>query len=409
MRKILFVDDEPKVLQGLKRMLYSRRGKWHMEFVDSGTKALERLKQEHFQVVVSDMRMPGMDGAELLEQVRKLSPCTVRLILSGHSECDGVLRTVRPAHQYLAKPVERECLEQVIQNALDLQEMLAQASLTDLLSQMESLPALPSMFVALLDEIESEGCSLNKVGELISRDMGMTATMLKLVNSAFFGLPRKVSNPAQAVALLGMDTIKALVLSYQLFSQLGQKKLKIFSLEALWGHSLNTAGFAKAIAQHENWSRDQADKAFLTGMLHDVGKLTLITVADQVYEEVVTRVRRGQGPLHELEKAVLGTTHAAVGAYLLGLWGFEMSIIHAIGSHHSLPPPATQGLDMPALVHVANALEHELVVIHPDYQRQKVDMDYLEAVGEADHVGVWREVCQDIMKRGGANAWGDPS
>ena len=390
-------------------MLYGQRGKWHMEFVDNGNKALERLKQEQFQVVVSDMRMPGMDGAELLEKIRLLSPCTVRLILSGHSECDGIMRTVRPAHQYLTKPVERECLEQVIQNALDLQEMMAQASLTDLLSQMETLPALPAMFVALLEEIESEDCDLNKVGELISRDLGLTATMLKLVNSAFFGLPRKVSKPAQAVALLGMDTIKSLALSYRLFSALSRRKLKVFSLEGLWGHSLNTAGFAKAIAQHEKWSRDQADKAFLTGMLHDVGKLTLITVADQVYEDVVTRFRRGLGPLHELEKEALGTTHAAVGAYLLGLWGFEMSVIHAIGWHHGPPPATAQDLDMLTLIQVANALEHELVKTHPEYQSQKLDMDYLDAIGVADRIEAWRNVCQEIMKRGGVNAWGDPS
>lgn len=404
MKKIMFVDDEPEILAGIRRMLRGRRKQWDMEFVEGGPAALRRIEQDSFHVIVTDMRMPMIDGAELLEKVRQISPATVRIMLSGHSEKTSIMRSVRPAHQYLAKPVEKDRLEEVLEKSLNLNDLLADNNLTALLTQVESLPALPQIFERLMAEIESDDCSLKKVGDLIGKDMGMTATILKVVNSAFFGLPRMVSDPSQAVALLGVDTIKALVLSYQLFSTRGQAKLKGFSFEQLWNHSLNTGGFAKAIAQCEGWTREKVEEAFLTGMLHDVGKLTLMTVASERYAAIVNKVRKGGGLLQEVESETLGTTHGEAGAYLLGLWGFGSDVIHAIGMHHRPRPFAGGKPDLLTVVYAANVLEHELVIIHPGYAKPRLDAEYLESMGAMDRIELWRSSCQQLIQKGEKDA-----
>ena len=404
MKRIMFVDDEPNVLSGIKRMLWNRRKQWRMEFIESGALALERLAQEQFHVLITDMRMPVMDGATLLEKVRELSPSTVRIVLSGHSGENNILRTVRPAHQYLAKPVDKEALENVIEKALTLTGVLAHPALAGLLAKVEVLPATPQVFGQLLAEMESGNCSLDKVGELIGCDMGMTVTILKLVNSAFFRLPHKVATATQAVSLLGVETIKSLVLSYQLFTSSYLNLLEPFSMARLWSHSLNTGALAKAIAQCENWDQDRVDEAFLAGMMHDVGKLTLMTVAGEHYGRVVDRVRQGEGLLHEIESIELGATHGEAGAYLLGLWGFDSSVIQAIGLHHCLRRSIGESIDLLTMIHVADGLEHEMVVINPDYRKPELDMEYLEKVGAAERVQVWTQACHELIKRRGDHA-----
>ena len=223
-KRILFVDDEPKILEGLQRTLRSMRQEWEMQFAGSGQEALECLSKEPFDVVVSDMRMPGMDGAQLLKEVMRLYPQIARIILSGHSDQEIVLKSVRIAHQYLAKPCEAETLKSVVTRTCALRELLADDAVRRMVSNMDSIPSLPSLYAEIMEEIQSPNASIQRVGKIISKDMGMTTKILQLVNSAFFGLRRHVSSPSQAVSLLGLDTIRALVLSVHIFTHFDSQK-----------------------------------------------------------------------------------------------------------------------------------------------------------------------------------------
>ena len=120
MIRVLFVDDEPRVLGGLRRMLRPMRHEWQMEFAQGGPEALDALAEQSFDVIISDMRMPGMDGGELLTEVMRRYPETVRIMLSGQSNKETVLRSVGPTHQYLAKPCDPELLKRVIARAYAL-------------------------------------------------------------------------------------------------------------------------------------------------------------------------------------------------------------------------------------------------------------------------------------------------
>lgn len=400
MKRILFVDDEPQILDGLRRMLRCKRQEWEMAFVESGQAALAELAKASFDVVVTDMRMPAMDGAELLERIRHAYPRAVRIVLSGHSEKEKIMRSVRPAHQYLVKPIEQQELLSVLQKALDLQKVIGNESLLEILGKTESLPAVPAVYAQLMEAIESEDASMETIGKIVGQDLGMTATVLKVVNSAFFGLPRAVSSVAQAVGLLGLDLIRSLVLSYQLFTSFEAKGPISFSLQGLWRHSAVTASFAKRIAQMEGADRSTLDDAFMAGVLHDVGKLPLFFYARQSYEDILGSVRAGEGLLFEVEERALGTSHAEAGAFLMGLWGMSDTVVRAIAFHHRPANWPHDGFGVLTAVHAANVLEHGLCVINKDYRRPQMDLEHLEAVGKGGRVEAWTKECQQLLGDG---------
>lgn len=400
MPRILFVDDEKQVLDGLRRMLRPLRKQWDMVFVESAADALDALGKDSFEVIVTDMRMPVMDGAELLEIMRTRYPSMVRIILSGHSEQKKIMKSVRPAHQYLAKPVGKTELVNVLHSALQLHSVLGDPCLMDILGQAESLPSMPSTYANLIDAIEDDESSLEDVGKIIEHDLGLTATMLKVVNSAFFGLPRKIASPAQAASLLGLDIIRSLVLSYNLFSTLEIKDSYHFSFDGLWRHCTAVGSMAKNIAKYENMDQAEIDEAFMAGILHDVGKLTLYHFTPKKYRKIIEAVRSGDGSIYQMESNNLNTSHAEAGAFLMGLWGLPENIVRAIAFHHLPGAWEPQEFGLHTIVHAANVFEHELHVVHKSYLIPPLATDHLQAVGAVDRVDAWRDVCQDILSEG---------
>ena len=286
-RRILFVDDEQKVLQGLKRMLHSKRREWEMAFALGGKDALEILSQSPVDVLVSDMRMPEMDGVQLLTEVRKRYPETVRIALSGHSDRGMVFKTVQLAHQYLSKPCDAEILISTVSRTCALRDILAEGSLKALVSRVEALPSLPAHYNEMMQALQSPESSSREIGRIISKDMSMTAKILKTVNSAFFGLYRKVSSPSQAVSLLGIEMVRALAMSIRIFSQFDQTRFPYISLDDLWKHSLVTGSFAKVIARAEKQDETVVATAFTGGMLHDLGKLILVMNLSGRYKDAM--------------------------------------------------------------------------------------------------------------------------
>ena len=263
-KRVLFVDDEPRLLQGLKRMLRGTRQEWELGFAASGAEALATLEQSPYDIVVSDMRMPGMDGAQLLSEVMRRYPKTVRIILSGQSDEESILRCVGKAHQFLAKPCDPDTLTSTIERASALRELLTSESLTKLISQVESLPSLPSLYMMLLEVLSKPEASLQMVADVISRDVGMMARVLQLVNSAFFGFHQHVSDPGRAVSVLGLKTIGALALSAKIFAEYKDNGAGTFDIGMMNDHSIAVAGVSRRIIRAEGGSAISVDDA-LTG------------------------------------------------------------------------------------------------------------------------------------------------
>ena len=393
MKNLLFVDDEPKVLQGLQRQLRSMRNEWNMNFIDGGQKALDFMATNPVDVIISDMVMPGMDGSQLLTEVTKRHSSTVRIVLSGHAEREAVLRLVGPAHQYLSKPCEAEELRNAIARAFSLRDLLCNDKLKQLATRVKCLPSLPALHQQLTEEFKKEDPSLERVGEIISRDIGMTTKILQLVNSAFFGLPQPINNTTEAVMYLGTSTVRSLVLSLQVFSQFDQHTCKAFSLDALAHHCWMTGVSARRVAHEERKATKMLDQCFLAGLLHDVGQLILAVGLPDEYQEVLLAAKTQNIPSWQVEQERFGANHADVGAYLLGLWGLPNPIIEAVAMHHCPAACVIQDFSPVIAVHVADAFMHERPGASTELPPPSTDMALLTTLGLADRIETWRTIC----------------
>ncbi len=404
-KKIVFVDDEPNILDGLRRMLRSLRTEYDMYFAAGGREALELMAKDRFDVVISDMRMPGMDGAQLLETIQKESPHTIRIMLSGQADEASILRTVGIVHQFLAKPCDPERLKTILVQTSALQDMLSDGRLKDLISQVGTLPSLPAVYAKLQKAIVSPEVDIAEVAEIIEQDIAMSAKVMQLVNSAFFGIYAKVSSPGRAVKLLGLETIKILVLGIEIFAQDKIPK-EIFQVDMLWSHSLMVGKVAKAIAARETEDKDIISNAFLAGILHDIGKLVLVSHLPEQYRQVIDLAREQEITLSEAEQAIFGASQSAVGAYLIGLWGFTSPIIEAIGFHHSLEKYPASSFTPALAVHAANVLYYRNRQAEIIGRVQDLHMQVLERLALQDRVEDWERICTEIMQ---TKAEGQPS
>lgn len=392
-KKILFVDDEINVLDGLRRMLRSMRHEWDMQFASSARDALALLRESPFDLIVSDMRMPEMNGVQLLSQVKECCPRTIRIILSGHADSDLTLRAVGVAHQFLSKPCDAETLIGTVVRATELRSLLSNARLEQLVTQIGALPSLPGFYSQVVEELETITPSVHKVGEIVARDISMSAKVLQIVNSAFFGLPRPITNPVEAVAHLGIEKTQLLVLSIQAFSRFEPTGAGLEPAEQLWAHSAATAALARRIAEAEQVNRRMTDEAFAAGILHDIGKLILaLTLPDEFDRSTRLAADRRLCSWHaELE--VFGSTHAAVGAYVLGLWGLPDPIVEAVAFHHRPSDIPRASFSALTAVHVADAIDLGRRGIEHSEEASAVDEACVAKMKLTHRLPLWREVC----------------
>jgi HD-like signal output (HDOD) protein len=383
MIRILFVDDEARILDGVRRSMYCMRGEWRMRFANSGTAALEELATEPADVVVSDMRMPGMDGSQLLTEVMRLYPGALRIILSGQSESESIVRATRTAHQYLSKPCDAPTLKAAISRADTLKALLTSERLAAIVGSVDTLPSPPKAYQDLLACLRDPIAKLGDVVGIIRRDVAMTAKVVKLANSGFFGIRDPVQTVERAVGLVGMDAISTLVLGQEIFDTRNPIAIPDFKIERLGRHSFETAAWARAVALHEDLPANVADAAFLAGVLHDLGRLVFATRTPPT--DAAMRADWMRETIERME-----VHHGEVGGYLLGLWGFPDAIVEAIVWHHSPSRCGATGLGLCGLLHIGDQLAH----LHEGSSSQpyppSLEVEYLQSLGLSDSWLQWQ-------------------
>lgn len=392
--RALFVDSDLQWLGALRRMLASTSQWWEARFATSVAEALAALAATPFSVVITDARLSDGSGADLLAAARERHPAVLRAVMAGRSEAAAVLRASGLAHQYLPKPCDEPALRAVLARSGAIGELLASEQLRQLLSGMHSLPIMTGSHARLLEEIRSSEPSMKAVGDIIAGDLGMTTKILQLVNSAFFGLPRRVASPGEAVRLLGLETVKALFLATSMFTFFDQHRSGLLPLNAVRNHSVNVASLARTVTRTEVEDKRAGDLALIAGLLHDIGKLLLATELYREYAAILQVAEREQVPLVEAERRVIGSSHAELGAYMLGLWGFPDNVLHAVAFHHNPQKSLTAEVGVLTAVHIANIVEHETypmnrIAVPPHY-----DSEYLAAVGVEERLPELRQAAR---------------
>jgi HD-like signal output (HDOD) protein len=386
MTRILLITGDSQEMAELKRGFRNCSFDWEISFQSSLPSP--DAKTEPCDVVVLS-EGPEISAVKALTQLSQQFPNAVRILMvkpGSQMSQDKVCL----AHQYLAKPCEPNFLNEAIDRAKFLRDLLANAKFRNLVSQVKALPTMPSIYVEVMRELRTEDPSVIKLSYLISQDPGMCAKLIQMVNSPFFGLQGNVTNPADAIFHLGMNAVKQLVLSIGILTSF-ENKPGVIAFDRLWSHSWATGALARKLAQREMLPDPVIENAFLSGLLHDVGKLVLATGLRTEYTKVQQHRWRTQVQLSQAELELLGATHAEIGAYLLGLWGLPTKLIEAVATHHRPVADKKKKFSLVTALHVADCLEQE-TRSDPQVCCSKLDMAYLAELGLVDRIEDWRKV-----------------
>jgi len=407
-KRILFVDDDQMLLDGLRRALWSMRSEWEMVFVDTPGAALELLEEKPFDAIVSDIRMPVMDGAELLERVKERYGSVVRIVLSGQSSKETLLRSIAPAHQFLSKPCNTEELKSRLHQAFAARDLLRNPALASIASRLRAIPSLPALHYELTAALEAEGTSLATIEQIVSRDAAMAAKILQLANSAFIGAHGRVSSLREAVSLIGAEMVRSLALSIHIFSRFHRNSPLTNYLPGLWEHSLAVAWLAGRIAISQNGNKAIAEESFSAGLLHEVGKIVLFAEMPNEYRRVLDCIDATTCSVRSLEMEHVGCSHEQIGAYLISIWGLPPSIVESV-EFHSLPSDSGKsGFSALTAAHCADVIASQA---DPSPLNRDVELDaaYLSSLSLLEQVPAWRDLHErylEAKEERGAESWG---
>jgi HD-like signal output (HDOD) protein len=380
MRDILFVDDDRDLLDSLKARLYKHRRDWNMNFVASGDDAIAALERQRFDLVVSDVRMPGMDGGQLLAVVKQRWPTSMRIIVSGYSDPVQAVRLTSLAHQYISKPCDGRELENIIERCFHLQDLLGQESLRKVVGRIAKLPAMPKTYGRLQAALAQPSVTAAEIGDIVNADAAIASKVLQITNSAFFRLRKPMVRIKDAVTYLGFATVRNLVLSAEIFSQWhAPKGLSEVDPERLQTHAQCAAAACKALAG----GRASPDDAWLAGLLHDIGYWILIQECPNELASALQLARVEGLPLVECERRITGATHAEIGAYLLGLWGLPYAIVEAVALHHTPTVVTPHRYDLVGALAISHSMidpDNSFAIMPPSVPDQPLNDEYLASL-----------------------------
>lgn len=385
-KNILFVDDEQMLLSSLKRRMHKLRECWNAVFVDNGYAALEAMEKHNIDVIICDLCMPGMDGVQLLKEVKRRYPHTIRLILTGRIDSEyQIVSLLTHAHRYLSKPCKLESIVNVLEELSFLDSIKIDNDLRKVITGIDTLPVLPEVLKQIKSELELDNPSVENIIRLVSMDVTLTLRLLCLANSAKAGNNDVITDISCVVKSLGMDFIRELMQSNNILTEYDANRIPDFSIGMFWEHSLRTAYLAKQLAIYDDQTITDANAIYLSGLLHDVGKLLLATNYYSTYNSILDSVRKKRIRVFEAECEHFHTTHAEVGAYYIGLLGIRPEIVQAISLHHD-HQSLTGEPDIHFFVYASNYLDHKLFTIHSGYTVREDDLTRFKALGLGDRM-----------------------
>lgn len=347
MRRMLFVDDEPSVLEAQRRVWRAYRDQWHIETAEGGAAALQLLKTSQFDVVVSDARMPGIAGEAVLRASKTLQPDAIRIVLSGQIDRHAGAGLSAVAHQFLVKPTSALAILAAIDEACAVRDSLTNPLVRQMVMGLGALPLAPSTYGRLVTVLESPAPSIEAICDIVQEGPGVCATVLRLVSSAFFGMPRKVASVREAVVLLGLDVLRELVLAAEVLSGPDPLGLVDETMRRALLRARTTRVLASGLAPTTALCSEAA-------LMADLGVWLLSQRFSDVYAPLWRSAANGAA-LAELEREAFGATHAQIGASVLALWNLPTAVIAAVALHHT--PVTALTADSTAIVAIASLID----------------------------------------------------
>lgn len=398
-KNILFVDDNENIISGIQRQLRPYREQWQLFFADSGRQALELMAQQPIDLIVSDMMMPEMRGDELLKKVSEQYPGTVRMILSGYADEDTLKNGLEVAHQHLGKPCTAETLREVISQIFKIQACVRNPLIVAEIGDANQLPSLPKVYQALNAAIADENTNAGDIAEIFASDMVLSAKLLQLVNSPYFGLNRVVSSLTDAINLIGIKKLNNLVLSVHVKTAFPVNNPEVEAyMEYLWKDSSRVSELARLIALSENQQEDRPDQAYLGGLLHNMGLLIFLSRGGNKLKTLMEQVKSTDTAVAELETAIFGFTRSEAAAYVLSLWKIPPRIIEAILLQNTPNNSDYGGVNALTAVHVAACLLKPSVMSGCDRLfEMNLDTDYLQRIDKLQRLPDWQSLADKIM------------
>ncbi len=348
--RILFVDSDATALRRIEVALAGDSYRWKFSLVTSAPAALNALSNHGFDLVVTELRLPGMDGAELLAKIQTMYPSVVRVMMAEAPEPNRLEQVLAVAQRFVAKPYDIPTLLAMIDSVLGAWTRAEDPLVRTIVGRLSSLPATAETHRQLTRLMSDPECTVDQISTVVGQAPALAAKVLQVVNSAFFGLPFKVSSVAQAITYLGMTHVRGLVLLSQFFNTVDKSPtVSGFSASALQNRALTTAKAARILAPGAR----HRDDAFTAGLLHDIGVLALAVGMNNRYSLVLRHAQRSQRPLVEVETSFLGISHDIVGSYLAELWGLPSVIVDGILHHHRMNPVTGQNSEVIESVRLA--------------------------------------------------------
>ncbi len=364
--------------------------KYELHFGSSGDDVRRLAHAEGCDGVIVPISAETGQEIDFLKEVVVFRPGTFRIVRSTERSHLQVLGKDPFTHHVPFDP-EPESWEHILDRCMLMRTWMDTPDLKSLIGKMKKLPALPNVYTRVVDELNSAEASLAKVAEIVAEDPVVTAKMLQLVNSSFFGLHQQIVSAADAVMFLGADRVKGLILVARVFSQFDPKVIVALGLDQLWNHSMKAGVYAQSIAKWEMRDARATAAAFTAGLLHDVGKLMLAGNLPDEYLKVLDVSRRERIPIHVAEQRAFGATHAELGGVLMGLWGLPLELVQSVGWHHDPIRSGDRKFTVLTAVHAANAVASD----NPESAGRSsgLDANYLASIGLPDRRNQWRQVC----------------
>jgi len=321
---VLFVDDDASCLRALKDT-YSACAEETL-FVRGAGAALDAMAERPVDAVVASARLSGIGAAALLRTTKREHPRTARIALSAPGDRTAMLRTVPVANQCLSRACGPEVLARVLERTTNLHGKLFSDATARLAAEVGTLPSLPASLVALDAALSNDECSLAQVAEIVSQDVAMAAKVLQLVNSPYFGLRSEIRDLRQAVAYLGIETLRDFALAGAVFRAFTPSPLLPDGwLESFNAHALSVADGAAHLVRT---SLAQCE-ASMAGMLHGIGELVVAERAPNKLLAIAVEVTGGAAA-DDAEVRHIGTTFPIIGGYLLSEFGMGYPIVEAV-------------------------------------------------------------------------------